>query len=691
MKKFKLWIFFGVVLIVFGVAGMVLNEFALPGLSTGSDGIVFAEGRGVSYEEAQQLYNQANQALADNRYDEAIELYNQIDDAYIRLQPLIWIHQADAYGQLGDEAKAQQLLQKVAERYPQSVFETIAQYELGQSAIRANQPEVARNAFKAILKYTPQSHLSLGSHYYLGELALEQDNFEAAARHWRRYLAGSPDGTFSLNAAKGLNRLPGQKTPEDYLLIGQVWFEQGRWQESADHLKKAPFEDAWVTLGRAMIRAGQVQPGLQVLERGLKITTVQQDAEQAVKSILGSYSATAQKKAKLKQLLAAQPKTGGDFILWQLRELSSGAEDIAYGQQLLTRYPKSNWAPETSWSVMWHHYKQGKSDIFLTQANRHLEEYPYSVSAPKVMFWKAKTFLKQGKQDLAHEVLESLAQTYPNQYYAFRAQQLLSGNGNPWTTSMNQSYPPTEQLEPDPEALARYIQNKNLVPTMVELIKIQNSADITLVLQAMFDKEPPAPLVSLAYRYQQEYPKSIRIIRDYLDEQRKAGNAEHNPDVRKLLFPVVYTEEINRYAQKNRLDPFLVQALMRQESYFNPLAVSSSRAMGLMQLLPSTAQGVAQWEGLKGFQAPSLFNPEINVKLGTRYLRYLHDTFRGNSMFSVGGYNGGPGAMGRWVKSLPGATSDPDLFVESIPYDQTRDYIKEVFSHYWNYQKLYQS
>jgi soluble lytic murein transglycosylase len=79
------------------------------------------------------------------------------------------------------------------------------------------------------------------------------------------------------------------------------------------------------------------------------------------------------------------------------------------------------------------------------------------------------------------------------------------------------------------------------------------------------------------------------------------------------------------------------------------------------------------------------------VQLGTRYLRYLHERFNGNSMLAVGSYNGGPGAMSRWVNGSPLLAKDPDLFVESIPYAQTRDYIKEVFSHYWNYKQLYGS
>jgi soluble lytic murein transglycosylase len=125
---------------------------------------------------------------------------------------------------------------------------------------------------------------------------------------------------------------------------------------------------------------------------------------------------------------------------------------------------------------------------------------------------------------------------------------------------------------------------------------------------------------------------------------------------------------------------------MREESYFNPLAVSGSNAMGLMQLMPTTASEVARWEAMPSFQPMELFVPEVNVKLGSRYLKHLHELFQGNSMLAVGSYNGGPNAVKRWLSV---AQKDPDWFVESIPYEQTRTYIKKVFTSYWNYRQLY--
>lgn len=329
--------------------------------------------------------------------------------------------------------------------------------------------------------------------------------------------------------------------------------------------------------------------------------------------------------------------------------------------------------------------------MFLDKANKHLERYPHSRSAPKIMFWKAKTLEKQGHKSGALTLYKTLYETYPNQFYAFRAQQIVGNVGQPWKTDPHAIYPPNKFNNRDTTHLARYMKDPLLFPLTEELIAVEAWGDVSYLANIVHNGKPPPPLESWMLHQKGELALSIRIIRDYLDDSRGKGKPVKDPTLSKLLYPIVHTSEIKKHSQFNNLDPFLVQALTRQESYFNRLAVSSSRAMGLMQLLPSTAKDVAKWEKMSNFNTTSLFEPNTNVRLGTRYLRFLHEKFHGNSMLSVGAYNGGPGAMSRWVKTHSGIlASDPDLFIENIPFGQSRDYIKKVYSHYWNYQRLYQ-
>ncbi len=686
VKRHKFWLILGILLFSVGVAGFIWDQLAMPGSSLAKSDILFEEGHGIQYAEAQKLYKQAGSALREKRADEALDTYRKLEGAYLRLRPLILLHQADAYILKGDENQAQIILTELVSEYQDSPVTVAALYKQGQSYMRTQQYEKAKAQFKTLVQHEKHSNFSVASHYYLGELALKAEDAQTAKDHFEQYLDHIMDGTFSSAAVNALQDMPGQKSAKENAIIGKALLAQNKQADALPYLQKAALPDVWLPLGKALIATGHKPEGLKVLEKGLFLSVPEDDIQEALQTIIAERP---QRKARLQQLLKMNPKSGGDLVLWHLQKLSSGAEKTAYAQQLLDRYPKSNWAPETSWELMWPHYQAGRHGEFLKRVDYHLKQYPTSNSAPRVMFWKAKLFLSQGKQNIGFAILNQLKNKYPREYYAFRAQQILSGNRSPWATSTQLAYPPASELKPDAARLAAYVGDKNAEPLVEELIKVESPEDLSLVLKCLYLKDEPPPLVSLIHQQEQEYAQSIRTIRDYLDLHRKAGVTDRDPELSKLLFPVVFSEPIDTYSKRNNLDPFLVQALARQESYFNPYAVSSSHAMGLMQLLPSTAAGVAKEENLAGFQQTALFDPDTNIRLGTRYLRYLHERFKGNSMQAVGGYNGGPNAMARWSAASSVLNKDPDMFVENIPYAQSRDYIKHVFSHYWNYRQLY--
>jgi soluble lytic murein transglycosylase len=168
--------------------------------------------------------------------------------------------------------------------------------------------------------------------------------------------------------------------------------------------------------------------------------------------------------------------------------------------------------------------------------------------------------------------------------------------------------------------------------------------------------------------------------------QTMAARGEINPaTAERYRYPRGYWDLVNRQAQQNQLDPWLVTALMRQESLFNPDARSVSDARGLMQLLPSTANHWAPNAGVDT-QSIDLFDPETNVRIGTTYLKGLLGMFNGNAFRAVAAYNGGEHAVAGWVGKYPG---DDDQWVENIGYKETRDYVKKVLGGRREYRLLY--
>jgi len=150
-----------------------------------------------------------------------------------------------------------------------------------------------------------------------------------------------------------------------------------------------------------------------------------------------------------------------------------------------------------------------------------------------------------------------------------------------------------------------------------------------------------------------------------------------SPAVRDLLFPTRYWEEIVENTQKT--DPILVKALIRQESAFNPLARSRVRASGLMQLIYPTARAF----GVK--QKSQLFEPEVNIRAGSAFLGRLIEDF-GSVELALAAYNAGPGLVRQWQRRYP--TTNINLFVEMIPYSETREYVRLVQRNYRIYQTI---
>ncbi|HEX8410397.1 MAG TPA: lytic transglycosylase domain-containing protein, partial [Thermoanaerobaculia bacterium] len=153
----------------------------------------------------------------------------------------------------------------------------------------------------------------------------------------------------------------------------------------------------------------------------------------------------------------------------------------------------------------------------------------------------------------------------------------------------------------------------------------------------------------------------------------------------RMYYPMRYSEEIEEHAKERGLDPNLVRGLILQESYYNPKAKSRVGATGLMQLMPPTAKEHAKKLRIV-FAVSRLENPDVNIQLGTFHLRMLIDMFRGNVYMAVASYNAGQGNVLKWRRAAPGKPTDE--FLESIPFQETRNYVKRVTMLRSTYQRI---
>jgi soluble lytic murein transglycosylase len=190
------------------------------------------------------------------------------------------------------------------------------------------------------------------------------------------------------------------------------------------------------------------------------------------------------------------------------------------------------------------------------------------------------------------------------------------------------------------------------------------------------------------------YPLAERLIeRGYTVHGTRMGTRMReaaggwNPRLLRIVYPFPYRAMIAAEAKERGLDPFLVAALIRQESTFKARIASGVGAMGLMQIMPATGRRLAYAADIRQWDPEILYNPEINVHMGVRYLADQVRAYRGSlpSVFSA--YNAGPARVERW-KRFP-EYRDEELFTERIPYEETRDYVRILTRNIAIYRGLY--
>ncbi|MDF3919367.1 transglycosylase SLT domain-containing protein [Salinicola salarius] len=143
-------------------------------------------------------------------------------------------------------------------------------------------------------------------------------------------------------------------------------------------------------------------------------------------------------------------------------------------------------------------------------------------------------------------------------------------------------------------------------------------------------------------------------------------------------FPAAYRDSFLKWAEVNQVDPYLLMGIARRESAFNPRAASPVGARGLMQLMPGTAAHVARELGISAPSTAELFEPQVNIQLGSTYIRSMLERYRGNRIAATAAYNAGPYRVDRWLATAP---REFDRFVESIPFRETRDYVQAVLAY----------
>jgi soluble lytic murein transglycosylase len=356
------------------------------------------------------------------------------------------------------------------------------------------------------------------------------------------------------------------------------------------------------------------------------------------------------------------------------------------------RFPNGPRASYVHWKAAWLTLRQGRNQEAEKAFEEQIALYSSGPETSAALYWRARLAEEDNQPLMARAFYQKLSDRYRNFYYAELGRQRLkhlavAGDATTKYALLDRvppldnhgkvadSEPPSDELHVQK---AELLGNGGLVDFAVRELQAAAAAD--------GGSWGPAETAQL-YDETGHYDQAIELMKhsapnyfalDIPDLPRKYWEA---------LFPKAYWTDLKRSAAANGLDPYLVASLIRQESEFNPNAVSRANAVGLMQLLPKTGKAVARQVKMKRYTASQLYTPAVNLELGTRYFRGMVDKFGGSFEYALAAYNAGSDRVEDWLSQ--GKYRDPQEFVESIPFTETREYVQAILRNASVYKQLY--
>ncbi len=593
-------------------------------------------------------------------------------------------------------------LRDFAARYPDSIYAHEAMIAYAKALLADNRPAEAVHLL--------QTYRGGGSEtdFYLAKAYVASGQGRTGAELFRHIYYDYATSYLADDASAALKKIPEAEflpppTFADHQKRADQLYRAHHYAAAAEEysamLDMAPASvrsDVLIDYANALIKTGQNREAASVLDRipddgseasaekwyqRLELARSAQD-DNKIQEIL-TYMRTATPHSEW--LESALMSTGNMYLLRKDYD-----QAIDYYRELQERFPNGSKASYAHWKYAWLTYRQGRNDEAKKAFARQIELYPASAEVPNALYWRARLAEDDHDNGLARAYYQKLSERYRNYYYGVLARKRLAlmPSTSPANVAALQEIASVKQYDDD--ALRTQPPADDLHYSRAKLLENAGALDLAVrELQNGASDGPSWEMVEVARMYTAagEYFRALQALKHCVSGYFAMEMGDLPPEYWHGLFPRPYWDSLRRNAEENGLDPYLVSALIRQESEFNPSAVSHSNALGLMQLLPRTGKGEAKEVGLKGYNTDSLFDPNINLELGTRYFRKMVDHFNGQVEYALAAYNAGDNRVEQWRSD--GTYRDIDEFVESIPFTETREYVQAIVRNAAVYKRVY--
>jgi len=644
-------------------------------------------------------YNAAAQLLAD----EMIGQHSALGDYAL-------YHRGQALQGAGRNEEAEREFRRLAQSYPTSLLARPAALQAAGSAMQ-------RQDYQAAIKdLAPLAEANDGTALKLKADALEKlGRKDEAIAALRKIYFDAPQSAEAGLVAERLTALGSSIVPADaaqqraradklyqanlYVLAAQAYDQLAR------QFPTSASDEVSLRAGVSYYKGKSYQQAVDVLSP-LRARTPKDMAEALY--YLGEAQRTLRREAPMMQALAdlrrAAPensRTGAllyDIALYYDKG-NRDAQAAAYYQQVVRDFPRSEYADEAQFWLAWRAHEAKDCSNSSRLLVEHLADYgDVTDNRGKAAYWSALDSERAGEKAQALTLYRALLRRYGAGWYGYNAERHIK--------ELEKAGVKAQEPMPD-SALARAVAKLQDNPPVVETIKpadrerVEKAEQLGLIalhqtalneLEAARVNAPNSPIINLRiaqiFRVDGQNVAAINALKRAYPDYGQALPEEMTREVWEVFYPLNWWSTIVQESRRHNLDPYLVTGLIRQESVFNPQARSRANAHGLMQFIPSTARSVARRYsvGQGTVSITDLYNPILNIQLGTAYLSQLIGRF-GRFEYVAAAYNGGETRVAHWLRESPSAELED--WVESIPLSETRGYVSGVYRNARQYQRLY--
>jgi soluble lytic murein transglycosylase len=350
--------------------------------------------------------------------------------------------------------------------------------------------------------------------------------------------------------------------------------------------------------------------------------------------------------------------------------------------ELYEKFPNGSRAERAAWKSGWWSYKSGNYADTIKTFESAAAAFPRSDYRPSFLYWAARSHAKLGARTQAESRFRLVHVDYGNSYYGRLAEKFVPARstvaegdrpvGASHQTAAAESSPP-----PTADRIRLLLANGMYDDALAELRYAQRHWGTSPAIEAT---------IAWAYHQKGELRRAITLMRRAYPQSLTSAGDDLPVEIRQVLFPLVYWDLIRKHSVARKLDPYMVAALIGQESTFDPDIRSVANAWGLMQIVPATGRRLGRSIGIRSLSTRGLTVPETNIRLGTLHFSRLVQQF-GGTYYALASYNAGENRVVRWRAERPGM--DEDEFIDDIPFPETQNYVKRILGTAEDYRLLY--